>query len=186
MQVTALTISVNNLLLAQTLDVISVNIWHILISLANLLLLFFILKKFLYKPVKKMLKDRQDAIDNQYKQAQDALDEAENKEKEWEEKMLSAKTEADAIISKATEQADIKGQKIIAEAIEKADGIVMRAQTQAELETKKARAQIKKEIVTVSTALTEKILEREINSKDHDALIDSVIEEMGEIDEKRI
>ena len=186
MQLTALTISVNRLLLVQSLDVISVNIWHILISLANLFLLFLILKKFLYKPVKKMLKERQDAIDNQYKQAQDALDQAEGKEKEWEEKMLSAKAEADAIINKATEQADVKGQKIIAEAMEKADGIVARAQTQAELETKKARAKIKNDIVTVSTALTEKILEREINAKDHDALIDSVIEEMGDLDEKRI
>ena len=88
MQLTALTISVNRLLLVQSLDVISVNIWHILISLANLFLLFLILKKFLYKPVKKMLKERQDAIDNQYKQAQDALDQAEGKEKEWEEKIV--------------------------------------------------------------------------------------------------
>ena len=186
MQLTALNIGFNNLLLAQTLDVISVNIWHIVISLANLILLFLILKKFLYKPVKKMLKERQDAIDNQYKQAQDTLDQAQNKEKEWEEKMLGAKAEADAIINKATEQAGVKEQKIIAEAIEKADGIVKRAQTQAELETKKARAQIKKEIVTVSTALTEKMLEREINQNDHEALIDSVIKEMGEIDEKHI
>ena len=184
MQLTAL--CYNNLLLAQTLDVISVNIWHIVISLANLILLFLILKKFLYKPVKKMLKDRQDAIDSQYQQAQDSLDSAKDKEKEWEEKMQGAKTEADAIIAKATEQADVKGQKIIAEAMEKADGIVKRAQTQAELETKKARSQIKKEIVTVSTALTEKMLEREINSNDHEALIDSVIEKIGEIDENGI
>ena len=42
-----------------TLDVISVNIWSILISLCNLLILFFIIKKFLYKPVRKMLAERQ-------------------------------------------------------------------------------------------------------------------------------
>jgi len=41
-----------------TLDVISVNIWSILISLCNLLILFFIIKKFLYKPVRKMLAER--------------------------------------------------------------------------------------------------------------------------------
>ena len=39
----------------QSLDVISVNIWQIVISLANLALLFLLLKKFLYQPVKRML-----------------------------------------------------------------------------------------------------------------------------------
>ena len=45
------------------LDVISVNIWQILASLANLLLLTWILKRFLFKPVKKMLDNRRAAID---------------------------------------------------------------------------------------------------------------------------
>ena len=47
----------------QFLDVISVNIWAILASLANLLLLTWILKRFLFKPVKKMIDERQKEID---------------------------------------------------------------------------------------------------------------------------
>jgi len=53
----------------QTLDIISVNIWQIIISLVNLLIIFLIIKKFLYKPVKKMLEDRQSTIENEYSQA---------------------------------------------------------------------------------------------------------------------
>ena len=48
----------------QSLDVISVNFWQILISLANLTILFLILKKFLYKPVTKVLTDRQNAVED--------------------------------------------------------------------------------------------------------------------------
>ena len=51
------------------LDVISVNIWQILASLANLLILTWILKRFLFKPVKKMLDTRRAAIDADYAQA---------------------------------------------------------------------------------------------------------------------
>ena len=47
----------------QNLDVISVNIWAILASLANLLILTLIIKRFLYKPVKKILDTRRAAID---------------------------------------------------------------------------------------------------------------------------
>ena len=47
----------------QTLDVISINLWQILISLANLLLIFLILKKLLWKPVKKVMQQRRDMVD---------------------------------------------------------------------------------------------------------------------------
>jgi len=47
----------------QTLEVISVNLWQILISLLNLLILFLLFKKFLFKPVNNMLAKRQSEID---------------------------------------------------------------------------------------------------------------------------
>ena len=40
----------------QTLDVISVNLWQMVASLANLVILFLLIKKFLYKPVQTELK----------------------------------------------------------------------------------------------------------------------------------
>ena len=46
----------------QSLEVISLNIWQVLISLCNLLLIFLILKKFLFKPVKKVLKQFCEAL----------------------------------------------------------------------------------------------------------------------------
>ena len=68
----------------------------------------------------------------------------------------------------------------MAEAQLKADGIVRRAETDAELERKKAIDGIKQEIVAVSGALAEKMIEREINTEDHRTLIDSFIEGIGE------
>ena len=49
----------------QTLEIISINIGQILISLCNLVLLFLALKKFLFQPVKKALAQRQEALDAQ-------------------------------------------------------------------------------------------------------------------------
>ena len=48
----------------QSLDVISVNIWQILISLCNLVILFLILKKFLFKPVQKVTQTRRAELDD--------------------------------------------------------------------------------------------------------------------------
>ena len=56
----------------QSLGVISVNIWQILISLINLLLLYLIFKYFLFKPVTRMLEKRQSELDERYAKADEA------------------------------------------------------------------------------------------------------------------
>lgn len=164
----------------QTLDVISVNLWQILISLINLFLLFLILKKFLFKPVKKVLEKRQQELDEQYEAADRANIRAEENRVAWEEKLSTANEKADAILQSATENAKYRGDQMIAAAEAHADGIIRAAQTEAELERQKAADGIKREIVEVSGALTEKLLEREINAQDHRNLIDSFIEDIGD------
>ena len=78
----------------QSLDIISINIWHIVISLCNLLILYLVLKKFLYQPVKKVLESRQAAIDSRYRDADDAKSEALRSKAQWEERMAAADEEA--------------------------------------------------------------------------------------------
>lgn len=164
----------------QTLDVISINLWNVLISLCNLVLLFWLVKKFLFKPVMKVLEQRQKEIDDRYDQADAANAEAQRSRKDWEEKLAGADAQADAILKSATENANRRGEKLVEQAQERADSIIRTAQTEAELERQKAAAGIKQEIVEVSGALAEKLLEREINQQDHRALIDSFIEEIGD------
>ena len=167
----------------QSLDVISVNLWQILISLANLLILFTLVKKFLFGPVKNVMAKRQAEIDEKYTAAYEAADAAAQDKKEWEEKLQGAAAEAQGILSSASENAKHRGEKILSEAKERAEGILRQAEAEAQLERKKAIDGIKREIVEVSGALTEKMLEREINTKDHRNLIDSFIEKIGDSDD---
>ena len=53
------------------------------------------------------------------------------------------------------------------------------------MEKKKAQEDIKEQIVDVSSALTEKLIERELNVEDHRRLIDSFISEMEEVNDDR-
>ncbi len=164
----------------QNLDVISVNIWQILISLINLVLLFLIIRKFLYQPVKNVLAKRQSELDKQYEAAEEASRAAEESRAKWEETLSGAKAQADEMIEQAAQMAKWRGETIVDEAKSQAAGIVRQAEQEAELERQKALDDIKREIVEVSGALSEKVLEREINEDDHRALIDSFIEKIGE------
>ena len=167
----------------QPLDVISINIWHILISLINLLILFLVVKKFLFKPVKELFARREAELEHQYAAAAEAEDKANADKAAWEAKLKGATEKADAIISDATAIAKRRADEIVADASEKAEGIVKRAEEEAELERKKATEGIKREIVDVSTALAEKMLEREVKPEDHRALIDSFIDSIGDENE---
>lgn len=164
----------------QTLDIISVNLWQILISLLNLVILFLILRHFLFKPVKKVMAERQKEIDQRYDAADHAEAQANERLNKYEAQLADAGARADAIIQNAEENAKHHAGKLVAEAQERADGIIRAAQNEAELEKKKAADTIKQEIVEVSGALTEKMLEREINVDDHRSLIDSFIEKLGD------
>lgn len=164
----------------QSLEVISVNLWQILISLLNLLILFLVFKKFLFKPVNNMLAKRQREIDARYEEADEAKRIAKENQLMWDEKIGSVKNETDEMIKKAQNSAKRQGEAIVLKAKEQAESIVRQAENQAQLEMKKAEDEIKKEIVEVSTALANKLLEREINADDHKSLIDSFIEKIGD------
>ena len=167
----------------QTLDVISVNIWQILISLLNLYILYLIVKRFLFKPVKAVLEERRRELDSQYIAAEEAQQAALANRHEWEAKMQAADAEADAVLQSAAEQAKHRGEALMAEAKLRADSIVRMAEIEADLERKKAIEGVKREIIEVSGALTGKILGREINAEDHRNLIQSFIETIGDEDE---
>ena len=162
----------------QNLDVISVNIWAILASLANLLILTLIVKRFLFKPVKKIVDARRAAIDNDYAQAQAARDQAEESRQNYEAAMAAAKQTSDQIIADATRTAEYRSNEIISEAREKATDIRRQAEADAVLERRKAEDDMKHEIAEVSTQLTGKLLQREINEDDHNKLIDSFLNEL--------
>ena len=164
----------------QNLDVISINIWQILISLANLVIIFLIVKKFLFKPIKNILAKRQAELDEQYENAKKSQEIADENRKAYEEKLATADEKADQIILSATENATARGNAIILEAEQKAEGIIRVAKTEAELEVKKAEDGVKREIVEVSSELAKKIIEREVNMKDHKDIIDSVIDSIGD------
>lgn len=166
----------------QSQDIINVNIWLILISLCNLVILFFILKKFLFKPVKKILSDRQAEYDAKFAEAEDKLAEANEVKEQLEQKYALADDEVDRIIKEAKDNAQRRGDSIVSEAKDKAGIIVRNAEAEADLRKRKAAESIKDEIADVSVEIAEKIIGREVSEEDHRRLMSDFIDKIGEDD----
>jgi len=160
------------------LELISLNIWHIVATIGNLLVLTWILKKFLWKPVTNMLEGRKREVDDIYQKAEDAKRVAEQDRLEYRAKLDGAQAEADEIVRTATARADRLSESIIDDAKLKARDTLRRAEAEIELEKKRAMNELKDEISTISMQIAENVVGREMNEDDHRELIDSFIDQL--------
>ncbi len=162
------------------LDVISVNFWQMLISLANLLILFLILKHFLFRPVQRILAKRGEEIRQIYTDAEAAKGEAESARAEYGARLASAEAEAEELLRRAEAKASERGEEIVAEARDEAELLRRRAEREIAQERKKALNEIKNDISELSIEIAEQIVAREIRPEDHEALVNRFIGELGD------
>ena len=163
-----------------TESVFSINGWQLLFTLCNLLLNYFILKKLLYKPVKKLLESRKKEVEDTYARADEAEQKAVAMREQYEEKLASAKQDADEIVRSATRRAQLRSETMLSEALDTAAGMIARADEQIQSERKKAVNELKNEIADIALQAAGAVLEQDMDDESHRRLIDDFIESVGD------
>ena len=164
----------------QSLDIISVNLWNTLLSLANLVIIFLILKKFLFKPVQRVMTERRNQVDKIYADAGESLDAAKEMKQEYEQRLASARQEADALIKNATQNAQRRSDQIVAEANTQASHVKQKAEAEIEQQKKQMLKDVRSEISDLAVDIASKVVEREISQKDYDGFVNEFIQNVGE------
>ncbi|MGN1031584.1 MAG: F0F1 ATP synthase subunit B [Butyricicoccaceae bacterium] len=164
----------------ETLSFFNINVYEIITQIINLLLMCLFLSHFLLKPVTRMLEARQSEVDDNYAASETAKAEAEGLRDDYAKRIAEAKSEAAQITKAAADKANAQGAQIVAEAQHQAAQIKQKAEQQIELERKKAVNELKNEISGIAIDIAEKVVDREINASDHEALIQQFIEGVGE------
>lgn len=164
----------------QSLEIISVNIWSILVSLANLLIMFLILKRFLFKPVQKMMTARKQQVDQIYQDAKENRDSAINMKQEYEARLAAAREEADGLVRNAVQTAQRKGDAIVAEANSQASHLKQKAEQEIAQEKKQMLQDVRGEISDIAVSIASKVVEREVKKQDYDGFVDEFIKNVGE------
>ena len=168
------------------LEFVSIVPWTIIVQLVNLLLLFLLLKHFLFKPIQTILDKRASEIQQDYDDASKASAEAKALREEYETRMAEAKSEASEIVKAATRKAQTHGEEIVLDARNQANRMLEKADAEIEQEKKKAMNELKNEISGIAVDIASKVVEREINEKDHEALIQEFIKGVGEASGQRL
>ena len=164
----------------QSLDIISVNIWDILISLANLLIMFLILKRFLFKPVKRVMDARQAQVDKIYSDADQDRNEAAKMRQDYEQKLAAAREEADGLVRNAVQTAQRRSDQMMAEASGQASRMKQKAEEEIAREKQQMLQDVRGEISDLAVSIASKVVEREIDPADHRQCVDEFIRNVGE------
>ena len=161
-------------------DFISLELWTSIFTLCNLVILFFVMKKLLFKPVKKMIDSRQQEVDEMYANANQDKAAAAQMKADYEQKLAHASEQSAQMLKDATRRAQKREEEILSEAQEKAAQTLKRADEQIEMEKKRALNDIKDEVSGMAVDIASAILTRDIKPEEHSELIDSFIENLGE------
>ena len=161
-------------------DLVTIIPWTFIAQICNLFIQIFLIKKFLFKPVREILAKRKAAADAEIMDATKAKEEAEAMKAEYEQNMKDAQEKANEILQTATKSAHTQSEEILREANEQAISLKAKAERDIEIEKRKAVNEIKDEIGGMAMEIAGKVIEREVNAKDHEKLIDEFINKVGE------
>lgn len=153
--------------------------WSYFFQLANTIILFLVLKKILFKPVRAFMLNRQEGIAHTITDANQKNEEALTLKKQYEEKILGIEEEAREKIRQAVIKAEEQAKEIILEAQKKSADLLKRTEGEVKREKEQAVSDFKDQIANLAIFAAEKILEKQLDSKEHHAMVGRIIEDAG-------
>ncbi|MFR5875232.1 MAG: F0F1 ATP synthase subunit B [Eubacterium sp.] len=151
--------------------------FNILWTIINLILFFLLIRFFLFNPIKKTIDKRNELIEKQFKNAEDANAAAEAKMADYESRIANVETEAEQIISDAKDNAKVEYGKIIDRAEMDAKKLKSDAQKQIEAETENARRAAKEQIASLAMQAAEKVVGANVSSQTNSDIFDEFLNE---------
>ncbi len=155
------------------------DIWTILFSVINILVLFFFLKKFLFGRVNAMLEKRAQMVQDDLDQAKQSAADAAALKSDYEQTLVGAKQEARDILTAAEQRARAQSNEITTQAQQQADAIVREAQKEIERERQRTLDGVQGEIADLALAAASKLMEQQVDDETNRALVNEFLTEEG-------
>jgi len=145
-----------------------------------ILILFTLASYLLLDPVRKILNDRKERVMREQREAAENKENAVRMKNEYDGKLKEIDKVAEQILSDSRKKALQRENEIIAEAKEEAGRIIASARQEAELEKKRVRDEVKQEMISVASLISEKFVAASLSPEQQNALIEQTLEEMGD------
>ena len=148
------------------------------VNILAFLLLLFILKKFAWGSLLKMIDDRRERIASEFASIEQAKQEMAQLKEQYQQHLTRIEEEARAKI----QQAIAEGRRISMEIEEDARAhsrqTLEKAKVAIELEVAKARAQLKEQVVDLAIQVTHKVMQQHLDEETDRRMIEGFIKEI--------
>lgn len=150
---------------------LSFDFWTFVFQAVNVLIVMFVLYRFMWGPLSKIIQEREEHIENSIERANAAKSEAEELLARYKEQLRQAEREAQSIVERATKAAEDARQRIMSEANAEAEKMLERARVEIAREREKALEEIRDEVAGLVMLATYKVVGRALTDEDHQALV---------------
>ncbi len=157
-----------------------INPVEMVIQIVATLLLIVVVKYFFWDKITSFIDQRRDIVDGELNDATEKSEEAKQLKEDASLVYEKAKEEAKSIVDDAKEKAESQKRDIIKSAKQEAERIKHNAKQDVDKEIELARSKMRNEIIDVATMLTHKAIEKKIDKKTYDRLIDQAIKEVSQ------
>lgn len=147
----------------------------LIIQLITLLLAYFVLRRYAFEPIGRVLRERRETIEKGVKLGEEMQKERAELDKQVDARLQAARKQADGIVAEAEAAARQTQRDAEDKAREKADGIVADAHVRAEQDTKNLRKALEKELIGLVSEATEAIIDEKVDASKDAALIDRAL-----------
>lgn len=154
--------------------------WNVVFTIINILVLYWILKRFLLKPVMGVIEKRQGMIDSQIADAEEKQSKATKLQKQYEQILGGAKNESAQILDQAKNRVNKEYDVKVKDADQQAARILKQAQETIELERQKVLQNLKSEISKLALLSAEKILKEESTKELNQGIYNQFLAKEGE------
>ena len=148
----------------------------LLLNILNIVLLFLIVRKLAYKPIRKFMDARTARVNAEAEAAAQKAAEAEKMKAEYAALLESGEEAQKQQVEQARKAAQAEADKIISDANEKAAGIVAEAREQAKKEHDAALGSMQQDVVNLAFGISEKLLEHSITDADTKRMADRLFD----------
>ena len=148
-----------------------------ILTIINLLVTYWVLKKFLFQPVLKMLRKRREDIELELRQAEEKLDQADLKLTDANARLDSSSHEAATILNTARSQAEIQSESILSDAKRDAAGMLTRADTEISRMRITMLNDVRDEVADLSVAIASKVIGQVMDEHHQRELVDHLLDE---------
>ena len=155
--------------------------FQLLMQALNFLILLFLLKKYLYQPIQKMLDERRKKIEEGLEYSEKIKSDYNKNEKKRQEFINQAKEEARLIENSARKEAKAKEKEIIANAEKEASLIIKHAENEVKILQQKSVSDIHEKSLEIAQRFAEKLIGDSLTDTVQSAIIDKKLKEAARI-----